>query len=167
MKTKFLIYICGILFASATMCAAKARDFPSGCYQKGYAFKLNILQLDIGEKEVRQSMYFIHNLSNQTVTLYQMRSGEEPFIMHINNSIDANSWSVYATDENISKFICALPSDTSTFGEIVSCDEVLDVCQFTNAVFSPNGYGNYWATSSMSMEDAIEDLRQQGNLLKN
>lgn len=163
MKTRF--YLCIILF-SATLCAAKNRQYPVGCYQNGYAFNFNVLQLEVGGKDIAQSMYFVHNISDQPVMLYQMRTGEEPFSMHINNSIEQNSWAVYATDENLSKFICTIPNGSSKFGEIVSCQEVLDVCQFTNAVFSPNGYGNYWAINSMSLEDAIEDLRQQGNLLK-
>ena len=155
MKTR-LVYLCVILFANVTLCAAKTRQFPFGCYQKGYAFNFNVLQLEVDKKDVTQSMYFIHNISNQPVTLYQMRTGEEPFSIHINNSIEKNSWGVYATDENLSRFICTLPNESSKFGEIVSCQEVLDVCQFTNAVFSPNGYGNYWAINSMSLEEAIE-----------
>ncbi|MDQ2994471.1 MAG: hypothetical protein M3R00_05945 [Pseudomonadota bacterium] len=168
---------CILLLASFICCAAPMQEddkdvretqrFPSGCYQKGYSFNYNVLQFDVGEKDIMQSMYFVHNLSKQTVNLYQMRTGEEPFVVHINNSITAKRWAVFATDEKLSRFICTIPSNKSTYGKIINCGDVLDVCQYSNVVFAPNGHGNYWAVTNLGMRAAQSSVIQQGTLLKN
>lgn len=161
--SKGMIFYSCLLLVCITV---DARRFPIGCNNTGYSFNYNTVQIETGENNSQQTMYFVHNVAKQPITLYQMRTGEEPYVIHINNSIEAKQWAVYATDESLSRFICTVPSNQSRYGSIVNCSDVLEICQYTNAVFAPNGFGNYWAVSSMELSDAQAEVIAQGDLLK-
>ena len=135
-----------LLSASPQGAAKKEKkkiQFPGGCYQQGYEFKHSTLLLHPTSAGNRQSMYFIHNLSmTGPVKLYQMKSGEEPYVINLNSKINANQWGVFATSEEIDKFICTVPDKKHSHGKIINCKDVLDVCEFTNVLFGTNIQGS-------------------------
>lgn len=145
----------------------KSKRFLSGCYIEGYHFKHRVLHLEPKSKGHAASIYFMHNLSmNTSVNLYQMKTGNESYIMNLNNKINPNQWGVFATDKTLDRFICTIPSSKYTYGEVVDCKKVLDVCEFTNAKFGTNNRGNYWVIRSSHKSGAKWGSIRQGTLLR-
>lgn len=153
-----------ILLQSAVY--AKEALFPNGCRSVGYSFKHYTLILKPNLKGHSQSLYFIHNKTSQPLTFYQMRTGNEAYIMHLNNKIQPWQWGVFATDEKQVRFICATPSTTSDYGQIVNCENVVELCEYPNVKFSINNHGNYWAVPSDEKIKARNNVIKQGVLLK-
>lgn len=167
LMTALMLVVSGELFAKQEDDDDPTQRFPSGCYQQGFDFKYQVLQLHPPKAGNEQSMYFIHNLSmSSPVSLYQMRTGDEPFIMHINNEIAPNQWGVFASDEAIDRFICTVPERGSQYGKIVDCKTILDVCEYTNVKFSSINAGNYWVVESSGMRSAQRSVINQGSLLR-
>lgn len=164
-----IIFFSLIIFLTNYIIAKESKDettFPGGCRNVGYSFKYYVLNLHPYAAGKSQSIYFIHNETMQTIGLYQMRSGDEPYVMHMNNAIRPNQWGVYATDEKQVKFICVKASKKYKYGEIVNCKDVLALCEFTNVKFAPNNHGNYWAVGSNSKSGAKWQVIYQGVLLR-
>lgn len=108
-KNKVLKYTVSMLIASIGFISyGNGADsvFPGGCIPTGFSFKYYVLHLHPNKAGNSQFMYFIHNKSNKAVTLYQMRTGDEAYIMHLNNRISPNRWGAYAAKEKEVKFIC-------------------------------------------------------------
>lgn len=147
--------------------------FPPGCVAVRNVFKYYALSLRQGASGELQSLYFIHNKTLDSVKLYQMRSGEERYIMYLNNEIKPNQWGVFATDEKLVRFICTVPNNKKSkskygekYGEIVDCKKLLEVCQYPNVQFATNNGGNYWSVESNSRDGARAEVIQQGILLR-
>lgn len=145
----------------------KPKRFLSGCYMEGYYFKHRVLHLKPKAAGPAASIYFMHNLSmNKPVTLYQMKTGGEGYIMNLNNTIRPNQWGVFASDQTTDRFICTIPNSKYTYGEIVDCKKYVDVCEFTNAVFGTNMRGNYWIINSSHKSGAKWGTIRKGALLR-
>lgn len=151
---------------SSTAIAAKKRKFPPGCTPTGFSFKYHVLMLHPHAAGKQQSLFFVHNKTLKSVRLFQMRSGDEPYIMHLNNTIKPNQWGVFSTDEELVKFICALPEKKSKFGTVINCKSALELCEYVNVKFSASTHGNYWSVGSNSRRGAINNVIHQGILLK-
>lgn len=150
------------LFAAAT----KEPLFPGGCRPAGFVFKHKVLRLLPNAAGNSQSLFFIHNKTMSSVKLYQMRTGDEPFIMHLNNTIRPNQWGVFASDEKVANFICTKPNHKSKYGNIIDCSKALELCEYTNVKFSINNHGNYWAVRSNAKYPARRQVINQGVLLR-
>jgi hypothetical protein len=152
-----------ILFSQEILAIEK---FPFGCRPVGFSFKYHVLMLSPQSDGGSQSLYLVHNKSPKLVQLYQMRTSEEPYNIHINNEIRSNQWSALATDEKLSKFICTIPKRDSRYGEITDCGSLLELCEYTNVKFSINNHGNYWAVESEPLNEVIRQVIDQGILLR-
>lgn len=172
MHDRKLLSVALIVFMSFNVLAAKKdgqkkpQRYPTGCYQKGFDIKHQVLMLHPEKAGKADSMYFIHNLTSHPIRLQQMRSGDEPFVMHLNATVQPNAWGVYASDEKSVKFICTKPSYGSKFGEMIDCSGKLDICEYTNVKFGNNIHGNYWVVNSASMRRAQRSATRQGALLR-
>lgn len=140
--------------------------FPMGCREVGFEFKNYILHLNPNAAGGSQSLYFLHNSHSKLVRLYQMQTGDEPYVMHLNNDIYENQWAVFATDEDQVKFICTVPRKDSDYGDIADCSKLLRICEYDNVKFSINNYGNYWSVASDIKTAAVRSVISQGILLK-
>lgn len=78
--------------------------FPYGCNEHGYHFRNLVLFLNGAERGNQQSVYFMHNISNSTVRLNQIKNGDEPYIVSENNSIRSNQWGVFAMNQKQIRF---------------------------------------------------------------
>ena len=165
-KNSVLIIIVLLWIQSAALAEELEIRMPNGCQTIGYSFKHYALLLhphDIGKK---QSLYFIFNSAPHAIKLYQMRHGDETFTMHLNNTIGAYRWGVFATDEKEEKFICTKASKKNEYGKIKDCEKTLKICEFKNVEFSSNNHGNYWAVKSNSRRGSINTVIYQGVFLK-
>lgn len=140
--------------------------FPTGCREVGFGFKHYMLILYPYAAGQSQSLYFIHNKTRKLIKFYQMRSGDEAYIYHLNNKIQPKQWGALATDEKKVKFVCTMLSEKSKYGEIVDCAEVLELCEYPNVQFAINNYGNYWAVESGTKSEVIKKVIRQGVLLR-
>lgn len=162
----FIFALSGIAIAKKNSELTPEKSYPTGCQTIGYQFVHGLLTLTPVTEEHPQAVFFIHNASNKDVKLLQVRDGKEPYTMYNNISISPNQWAVYATDEQLTKFICLNNSKEITAGAILDCKDLLKICEFPKVVFSLNNRGNYWATTNRPMNEAVRAIIRQGVLLK-
>ncbi|WP_157870842.1 hypothetical protein [Candidatus Coxiella mudrowiae] len=93
---------------------------------------------------IQKTVYFIHKISNQGVNLFQVSTGEDPYIIHINTTIAPHNWSVLSTNQKRLKYICTNEGSDLLKFKVIDCREVLDICKFPWTRFSDNNQGNYW-----------------------
>lgn len=159
------ISLCFLLLAVSGANGKELR-FPPGCYPMGYKFKYYNLILKPTARYHPQTVYLIHNISNQSVKLFQARSGDDPYIMHNNTTIGANTWSVLATDEKEIKYICANGGEDILKIKVVNCSKMLEICEFPRTRFGDNNRGNYWIAQNVgSWTGAVSAARWNGILL--
>ncbi len=167
MSINVILFI-GLIFHSYDI-SAETR-LPNGCTPTGFSFKYYVLTLHPNSSGKSQSLYFVHNKTLKTIKIYQMRRGDEPHTMHLNNKIRPNQWGVYATDEKEVRFICTIAASNSRakskYGRIIDCDKVIELCEYKNVKFSYNNQGNYWGVNSASKWGAIRSIIFQGILLR-
>jgi hypothetical protein len=164
-----LIVIC-LLFADSAMAKkSKSKDkgplFPTGCRVTGFSFNHYVLNLHPHQAGNQQSLYYIHNESNQLIRLYHVQDTEKPYIIHLNNTIKPGQWSAFATADKDVKFICTVIKKNSKKRRIVDCAKKLKVCEYPNVEFAINNYGNYWAVSSNSKKGTTRSIVRQGIFL--
>lgn len=135
---------------------------PLGCRDLGYEFDLKALRLFPDKVGARQSMYFMLNLRNQAVNLYQMRSTDSSRSMYFNHTINAGQWAVLSTTEKKMKYICTISEAGSRYGKIVDCSESLKVCEFDNVKYGLNNRGNYWLVNSNTKSGALHEVVRYG-----
>ncbi|MBA4697554.1 MAG: endopeptidase IV [Legionella sp.] len=136
---------------------------PLGCYDKGYQFDLKTLSLFPGKEGKQQTMYFLFNPLQQTITLYQMLdSSDSARSIYLNHSIHPRQWAVLATSDKQVRFICTVPSAKSAYGKIVDCSKNVRVCEYTNVRYGLNNRGNYWIVNSNTRGGAIGEVIHYG-----
>lgn len=158
-----------LLLPNISMAAKVKNDeakFPGGCVAKGYSFKYKVLELYPESAGQSHSLYFMHNRTGSSLRLFQMRTGDEPYVMHLNNTIRPKAWGVFSSDEKQVKFICAKPAKKRGYIKILDCEKALAVCEYPNVKYGINNYGNYWAVRSSSKFGARNSVRWQGILLR-
>lgn len=166
-KSFLLFCILGLLGLSfANTAFAKVRIFPHGCRSVGYSFQNYLLVLKPKSSGGSQSIYFIHNKSQHAVKFHHMKTGEEAYVMHLNNQVAADQWGVIAVDAKRVKLICSKPSEQSKHGRIVDCRQVIQLCEYNNVKFSVINQGSYWAIKSNVRKAAIRGIVKQGILLR-
>lgn len=135
---------------------------PIGCRAEGHRFDLDALHLITGANGNNQSLYLLHNESNLTVTLYQMRDEESSRSMFLNHPIGAHEWGILSTSEKVVKFICTIPDKKSTYGMVVDCGQFFKVCEYTNVRYGLNNRGNFWLYNSSSRNGAVSSVVHYG-----
>lgn len=135
---------------------------PIGCRDVGYKFELETLHLVPGEQGDNQSMYVIHNLTNQAVNLFQMRSDESSRSTYLNHVLGAREWGVLSTSEKLVRFICTVSDKKSPYGQVVDCSQSLQICEYTNVRYGLNNRGNYWLANSSTKGGAASSVVHYG-----
>ncbi len=162
------LIICSCLIFNANAAkktTKKTIRFPVGCHKIGYKFDLYNVIFTPSNKKYSQTAYFIHNISNRTVYMLQANDGSEPYIVHIDGNIDPNRWSVLAVSESDIKYVCANYDKANGDYRVISCQGVLDICEFPRAKFGTNHRGTYWLTLNKSRKSAVNAARWHGVLL--
>lgn len=156
--------IVGLMLLSAGVLAAPddSSRSPLGCRDQGYEFKFNALSIMPTIEGDRQSLYFVFNRSNKPVQMHQMLDDNDPDGVYLNHVINAQQWSVLATNERELKFICAVDATTSSLGNVVDCSETIKVCEFARVKFGLNNRGNYWFLNSNTRNGALSDVTHYG-----
>ena len=171
MKASWRVFIVTVLMGSFLVSDVvvsgkkESKRVPHGCFQQGYQFDYFHVIFTPTAKFHPQTVYFVHNVSKRSVKLFQSREGNEPYVMHINTTIIPKRWSVYATDEKKSKFICAVKNKKGLHDQVIDCSKVLDVCEFPWTRFGDNHRGNYWALTNRSKSGAFIGMRYHGVVL--
>lgn len=161
----FFFCIFNIYFASSLASAAGFKDeskAPRGCHDTGYKFQFKTLKLlppAVGEV---QSMYFIYNISDNRINLFQTRRDDSSQTMYLNHIINGRQWAVFSTSEPQVQFICTVPEANNLYGMIVDCAKYLKVCEFTKVRYGLNNRGNYWLYNHNTRNGAINAVLHYG-----
>jgi hypothetical protein len=143
----------------------KEMRFPVGCKQSGYKFDLYNVIFTPSTKKYSQTIYFIKNISNKAVHLLQASDGNDPYILHIDGKIASHRWSVLSVSEHRIKFICTNYNKRKNDRQVINCQNVLRICEFSRSRFGTNHRGTYWLTLSKSRRSAVNITRFHGVLL--
>lgn len=164
MKINYLLLVSTLILACPLHAADDDKDNrnPLGCRDTGYEFDLKSLRLYPEKAGDKQSMYFLFNLRNEPVHLFQMRNKESSRSMYFNHSINASQWAVLSTTEKQLKYICTISEAGSRYGKIVDCAESLRICEYTNVKYGMNNRGNYWLVNSNTRGGAIREVVRYG-----
>ena len=155
----------GIVVSTQVLSKAKALRYPVRCEQSGYQFRYYTLMLIPTTQQRTRAVYFIYNKSNRPVTLLQSRSGDDVYVMHINNTIKPKQWGTFATSEKEIKFICTKDNKRGLHNKVIDCSKVLKACEYPSVKFGDNNRGNYWVVESNSRRGALRATNYNGILL--
>lgn len=147
-------------------CEAEAAEssFPLGCKSSGYAFKSGKLVLKQDTAQPTQTLYFIHNHSEQTTHLHFIKDPKAFMNPKWSTDLSADHWAAFATDKDGVTFSCkSLQKKASAK---VDCDNVLEICQYKNAKFATSNLGNYWVATDHTQKAAVQAAVQKGILLR-
>lgn len=163
-----IIYIGALMLGACFLCTSpKAEEkennnFPLGCHNVGYYYKLNSVALKPDSVNARQSLYFFFNSEKVPLNLYQMRDGDSQYSMHYNHLINPQQWAAFATDAREMKFICTVPDANSPYGKIVDCSSAVKICEFDAVRFGLNNRGNVWVVHSNTKNGALSGVVHYG-----
>lgn len=164
-----LTMIIGLSFGNAAIAKKyneqKKPSFPTGCANTGYRFDLYNLIVTPSSKKSKQTIYFIHNMSERPINLLEAEEENKPYIMHTNGTVNPNLWSVLAATKKEIKFICTNTNPHTKLQTVINCKKGISVCEFSQANFGPNHRGTYWMTSNQSQKEAVNMVRDYGVLL--
>lgn len=173
----------GLLYNATTLAAAikgKNRTFPYGCRVMGYGFDGDLLvikptyeqasstpnqdnsqpQQQAQSANPKQTIYLIHNKSNQTVALKAKKEEGEMYKPDHENVVGPNQWAAFAMDQDQVKFTCAHGSSA------INCSTILELCQYNHAKFSDSTMGSYWVVKSDTLENSVYGAIHIGILLR-
>jgi len=169
MKRAFALIVSGlfssVLFAALpdTVKETEETRNPLGCRDLGHGYDLKVLRLQPDASGVeRQSMYFLFNKTAKSVNLFQMRDKDNIYNMYMNHTLNAHQWSVLATSEPKTQFICTIPDAKSPFGKIVDCADMLKVCEYNHVIYGLNNRGNFWIVRNNTRNGAVRDVVRYG-----
>ena len=135
---------------------------PIGCRDVGYNFDMKTVIFDPAGPVGAQSMYFIFNILNEKVTLFQMHGNESSHNLYLNHRITEKKWAALSMTEKPVRFICTVPDENSRYGKIVDCGESIKICQFTKVRYGMNNKGSYWLVNSNTKNGALREVVRYG-----
>jgi len=165
MSARYLIVILTVVFGLLTLNVAIAKKqirFPVGCTNVGHKFDLYNVILTPTSRRLPQTVYFIHNISKESIYLHQEKQKDKLYTTRINGNISANQWSVLAVAEKQMKFACTTLDRRKKNHELISCEKVLDICEFRQSNFGINHRGTYWLLLNKSRKTAMKMTRDYG-----
>ena len=162
-----VLFLSIILFLSTYQVAyAKDRKFLPGCEEAGYNFENGKLAfIPVQKTEENQTVFFIHNVSSSTLKIKFHKTFRTQLFPVWETTVDADNWAAFATDRDDISFTC-LSDDYGDFSDEVNCSNVLEICQYENAVFAPHNQGNYWISTNRSKYGTRNEVIKKGVLLK-
>lgn len=169
-KTKLMIYTitifcCTFALSDNSYSKEKFLRYPVGCTVGGFKFDYYNVIFKPTALYHPQTIYFVHNLSSQTVHMLYTDAGNRPYTApSINGSINPKLWSVLALDEK-TKFICTNYDKSKGMHNVIDCSKVLEICEFQRTRFGPNTHGNYWVSQHNTIMGSVSAVRWHGILL--
>ncbi len=111
-----------------------------------------------------QSYYLIQNRSNVRIEL-ERHDTEETFMSPpLQATLDPMNWAAFASDVRNVNFKCYQHEGENTAP--ISCQNVLEICQYPRARFALSNMGNYWISANKSQSAIIQDSVAKGIYLK-
>lgn len=145
---------------------AKNLKFLHGCEEVGHNFDNGKLAfIPIQKTEEDQTVFFIHNVSSSRLKIEFHKTFRTNLYPIWETKINSDRWAAFATDRDDISFTC-LREDYGDYTEEVNCANVLEVCQYQNAVFAPHNQGNYWVSTNRSKYGTRNEVIRKGVLLK-
>ena len=141
--------------------AYAAGQFPKGCEVTGFGYNQNNLILN---ETGSQSYYLIQNHSDSRIELERINTEEEFMSPPLHAVFDPMSWGAFASDIKNLNFKCYKKIDENN--TIVSCSEVLEVCQYPRVKFALSNMGNYWISFNKPQAIIIQESVAKGIYLK-
>lgn len=135
---------------------------PLGCRDVGYAYDLRVLRILPPTTGDSQSLFFLFNLQNKAVNLYQMRQEDSMRSVYMNHIIRPRQWAVLSTSEPRVSYICTVDDGKSSYGKIVDCENYIKVCQYVRVKYGMNNRGNYWVVNSNTRGGAVNEVLHYG-----
>lgn len=136
--------------------------FPRGCEVTGYGFVQNDLVLN---EKGGQAFYMMQNHSDKKIELEHFETRQDAFMSpKLETKFDPSSWAAFASDIEHSHFRCYTQENGDRM--LVSCRDVIDVCQYPRVKFALSNMGNYWISTNKPREQVIKDAVAKGILLR-
>ena len=123
---------------------------------------MKTLTLTPAETGQHQTLYFFHNITDDRISLSQMRTTDSNRSLYLNHTIEPNQWAVLATNEKSVRFICAIPGAKKPYGEVVSCQQTIHPCASTHVRFGLNNRGSFWMVGNTTRNSAIQAVLHYG-----
>jgi hypothetical protein len=167
---KLCCYSLLIFISTATFAKYQAPSiFPGGCKVSGYGFKYNKLVL---YPKGRQAFYLIYNHSNEPVIMEHVPKKRNGFMSPMmKTTLDPENWAGLATDINKIRFVCYKYDNSQIEAENpnaipLSCNEILDVCEYPYVRFADTNHGTYWTSTNKTRTEVINDTTRKGIYLR-
>lgn len=177
MKTKWKIINALIIFSIFFAISAESRThhhdqqtkpkrFPLGCENVGFSYKdKNVLLKPILTNQ-QQTIYFIHNLSPNTLHFESLKPADDLYALTYQTDIDPQRWAAFAFDFPQILFTCSIRQAGGEMKQL-DCSTLLDICEYPCVKFPDHGEGDYWASENSSLSETIYNAnRGMGILLK-
>lgn len=162
-----IVWLCAFCLAfSSQVVSAKKLKFLHGCEEVGFRFDNGRLAfIPVQKTEENQTVFFIHNVSNTRLKIEFHKTFRTNLYPVWETTVNSDNWAAFATDRADISFTC-LQEDYGDYTDEVDCGEVLQVCQYQNAVFASHNQGNYWISSNRSKYGTRNEVIRKGVLLK-
>lgn len=160
MKNKIILLFIVTTFIKTFAFAGK---YPRGCEVKGFGYNENFLILN---DEGQQTFYLINNQSEKTIKLKRFETRDVFMSPTLETKLDAGNWAAFAADIENLHFNCFLEDNNTKTETEVSCQELLDICQYPRVKFALSNMGNYWVSTNKSQSRVIKDAIAKGILLR-
>ena len=142
--------------------ASSESAFPRGCEVTGYSF--NESDLVLNDKN-EQTFYMIQNRSDKKIELEHFETNPDIFMSpKLESKFDPLQWAAFASDISNLHFRCYTQENGDRL--LMSCREVLDVCQYPRVKFALSNMGNYWVSTNKPQQQVIKDAVSKGILLR-
>lgn len=157
----FKINIAFIIINLIAISSGWAKSYPKGCEVKGFGYDHHYLLLN---ETGGQTFYLLQNVSKGKIELQRYETQNVFMSPSLQVHIDAEQWAAFASDIQNSAFQCYVHDNNHR--SQVSCQEVLDVCQYPRVKFALSNMGNYWVSVNKPQNQVIKDAVAKGILLR-
>lgn len=139
---------------------ASAASFPRGCEVTGFGFTKNFLVMN---EQGAQTFYLIQNRSNKQIQLERYETRPNIFMTpKLETKIAPERWAAFASDEKNTYFQCQTSGEEKL---VISCRDVLDICQYPRVKFALSNMGSYWVSTDKPQKEVIQDSTKKGIFL--
>jgi hypothetical protein len=156
MMTRFAIVMALLLPIQLCAAADDGSRNPLGCKDLGYNINMGVLEILPDVPGDGQALYFLFNKSANVVKFHHVLGDNSPYNAFLNHAIKPRSWSALALDVKEMRFLCSIN------GEVVNCEDYLNVCQYARSKFGLNNRGNYWIVESSPRNAAVSAVIHYG-----
>lgn len=161
--TQISIILWGLLLFGSSLANTNSTNanYPRGCEAHGFTYENGrlVLNLDGG-----QTFYLIGNQATNTIELIRHETRDVFMSPSLKTKITPDNWSAFAADIQYMQFSCYQFKNNNT--ELVSCEDVLDICQYPRVKFALSNMGNYWVSTNKSRSRVIKEAISKGLLLR-